>query len=180
MKKLSLFLILTFCFSNVFAQEIEGSQRKNDVMLSPIELIAFPALNASYERLLNKNSGIGVNALVSFQNNEDYNTFYQISPFYRMYFGKKYASGFFVEAFLPITTSETEYYNFDFIGSSYYESFYSEKSTTIGFGIGAGAKWAVRNNILFEFSAGLGRRFDAKDSGEDITGKGMLGIGYRF
>lgn len=177
---LSISLIVGFCVS---AQQMESatSDRQNDIMLSPIELIAGPALNFSYERLLNKDSGIGINGLFVLSDNQDNsNLASQISPYYRMYFGRKYASGFFVEAFVPITTTNeaslyltpTSYGGFNF-------NYNYEKKTTIGAGIGFGGKWVARRNIIFEASAGVARRF-GEGNFDKITGKGMLGIGYRF
>lgn len=179
-------LLLTFsivagvCAS---AQDMETttSERQNDIMLSPIELIAGPALNVSYERLLNKDSGIGINGIFVFNNSDgNGNLSSQVSPYYRMYFGKKYASGFFVEAFVPITSSNDSNYNFQYNTTGYNQSYYTyEKNTTVGAGIGFGGKWVARRNIIFEVSGGVARRF-GNGNYEKITGKGMLGIGYRF
>lgn len=177
---LSVSLIMGFCAS---AQEKETTttDRQNDIMISPIELIATPALNVSYERLLSKDSGLGVNAIFVFKNTEDNNYLTsQISPYYRMYFGKKYAAGFFVEAFVPITTSNNATYNYSYSFTGFNYSYYTyEKKTTIGAGIGFGGKWVARRNIIFEASVGIARRF-GEGNFDKITGKGMLGIGYRF
>lgn len=182
MKKLLLFALITLAIANTSAQETESSGRQNDIMISPIELVAGSTVNISYERLLNENSGIGVNGLfyLGDDNDEDYG-FSQISPYYRMYFGKKYASGFFVEGFVPITMTKDRYYNF-IVGPGYSSEYYTEeKNTTVGIGVGFGGKWVARKNIVFEASAGVARRFGLDDQyGSAITGKGMLGIGYRF
>ena len=181
MKKLLFIASLVFAVS-AQAQE-ESSDRHNDIMISPIELIAGPALNVSYERLLNKDSGIGINAIVLLDNGDsDGGLQSQISPYYRMYFGKKYGSGFFVEAFVPITMSNDSVY-VPYYGPGYYEPTYkNEKNTTFGAGIGFGGKWVARRNIIFEASIGIARRFGMSSEYDDtpVTGKGMLGIGYRF
>ncbi|MEC5158446.1 DUF3575 domain-containing protein [Chryseobacterium sp. MP_3.2] len=184
MKKLLLIASLVFAVT-VQAQEETSAQRQNDIMISPIELIAGSTLNVSYERLLNKDSGIGINAILLLDNGDSGGGLQsQISPYYRMYFGKKYAAGFFVEAFVPITMSnDSVYMPYNGSSSGYYESSYRyEKNTTIGAGIGFGGKWVARKNIVFEVSGGVARRFGMSDEYNDtpITGKGMLGIGYRF
>lgn len=180
MKKLIILLGFTCLgISTVNAQE-SNDERKNDIMLSPIELIAAPLLNISYERLLSANSGVGINGMfyLGNSNNENYGLT-QISPYYRMYFGKKYGGGFFVEGFVPITTTKDYYY---FSNSGPFDSRVEDKRTTFGIGVGFGGKWITRNNIIFEASLGIGRRFGNKSYYDDanITGKGMLGIGYRF
>lgn len=180
MKKLLLIASLAFGFT-AQAQE-ESSDRQNDVLISPIELIAGPALNVSYERLLNKDSGIGINVLALLDNNDDSGLKSQISPYYRMYFGKKYAAGFFVEGFVPITMSNDGIHTVNG-GPGYFNTTVTyKKNTTIGAGIGFGGKWVARRNIVFEASMGIARRFGMNSEYNDtpITGKGMLGIGYRF
>ncbi|MBH1958727.1 MAG: DUF3575 domain-containing protein [Flavobacteriia bacterium] len=181
MKKLLLPVAIFCLIVNLHAQETEVSDRRNDIMISPIELIAGPVLNVSYERLINENSGVGLNGLFYLgSNNDDYRVT-QISPYYRMYFGKKYAAGFFVEGFAPITMTTDTYYDF-YVGPGYNSSTPQEESnTTIGLGFGFGGKWVARKNILFEASMGIARRFGIDEKYDAaITGKGMLGIGYRF
>jgi hypothetical protein len=182
MKKLLLFIAFGFSFISLNAQEIE-SQRRNDIVADPFLLIAVPLLNVSYERLLNENSGLGVNAMVGL--GEDSEGFSQVSPYYRMYFGRKFAQGFFLEGFVPITTtreSESVYTANEFGG--YYTDGGEIRETTVGIGFGVGGKWVIRNGLVIEASGGLGRRFgsglDDEWVGEGVTGKIMGGIGYRF
>lgn len=183
MKKLLLIASLVFAVT-LQAQEETSAERQNDIMISPIELIASPALNISYERLLNKDSGIGINVVVLLDNGDnDGGLQSQISPYYRMYFGKKYGAGFFVEGFVPITMSNDSHYDYVVGPGGYIETrSTNEKNTTIGAGIGFGGKWVARRNIVFEASIGIARRFGMSSEYDDtsITGKGMLGIGYRF
>lgn len=184
MKKIYILTALLCGIFSLNAQETTSatSIRQNDIMISPIELIAVPALNVSYERLLYESAGLGINGLFYFGNNDDDYSMTQISPYYRMYFGKKYASGFFVEGFAPITISKDTYYEF-YYGPGYGSTTPKEETnTTVGLGIGFGGKWVARKNIVFEASTGIARRFGVdEDSGaSNITGKGMLGIGYRF
>lgn len=179
---LFLTVVLTATINLKAQEESTESVRQNDIMLSPIELIAAPALNFSYERLLNENSGIGINGLFYLGNDggDEYDMT-QISPYYRLYFGKKYASGFFVEGFVPITMTNDTYYSY-YAGPGYsYSETREEKNTTIGIGVGFGGKWVARKNIIFEASLGIARRFGMDEKYDSsITGKGMLGIGYRF
>ena len=184
MKKISFLLLLFVCFTSVSAQDEESNNaRKNDFMVDPIILIAVPALNITYERLISRESAIGINAIIGLGSDAD--NFSQFSPFYRMYFGKKFASGFFVEGFIPITTTNDSYYNYEVVNGNYYEKYIDEKKTTVGFGVAAGGKWVTKRNIIFEASLGIGRRFglnrdDGYYSGEEVVPRGMLGIGYRF
>jgi len=166
---------------SINAQEA-GKQRKNDILADPVLLIAVPMANVSYERLLSENKGIGVNAMITLDPEDD--RFTQFSAFYRMYFGKKYASGFFLEAFIPVTTQSDDIYSYSFddINGYYYTSFVEKSNfTTVGAGFGVGGKWVIKNFVI-EASGGIARRFGDRDKHyfEEVTGKIMGGVGYRF
>lgn len=165
-----------FGLLNIHAQQNDETPRKNEIMIDPIVLVAGPLLNVTYERLLSENSGIGLNALAYLGSEDD--KFTQFSPYYRMYFGKKYAAGFFVEGFVPITT--TDYDQYDYVYGQYEYNRVEKNVTAVGIGVGFGGKWITRNNILFEVSGGIGRLFGDHDKVLELTPKGVLGIGYRF
>lgn len=185
MKKLLLALLLISSSHFVTAQESTTSddkpQRKNDIVADPILLIAAPMINVSYERLIDDNQGIGVNAMILMGDNENFS---QYSAYYRMYFGKKYGAGFFLEGFVPVTNEDVTFYQYTYnpVIGGYNEWRQEESFTTVGVGFGVGGKWVVRKNIVFEISGGLARRFgeDADYYLNEVTGKFMAGVGYRF
>lgn len=176
MKKLILcFTLLMGVFSiNAQSTQTLDEPRRNDIFIDPIMLIGVPMINVSYERLLNKDSGVGISAMIGF--GEISKDFSQFSPYYRMYFGKKFAHGFFFEGFIPLTMLRGRTYH------NNTNSYTTNTQTTIGIGVGFGGKWELKRNFMFEVSAGIGRKFGATHSYFDgpITGKGMLGIGKRF
>jgi len=189
MKKLFTILTVFITIFSLRAQELNsnqesGSERKNDIILDPILLIAVPMINVSYERLINKDMGIGVNAMVTLSDEVD--DFKQFSPYFRYYLGKKYASGFFFEGFVPVTIQKEGFYNttYDISTNNYYYNYGNEKSvTTVGIGFGVGGKWVIKNRLVIEASGGIARRFGNNVYEYDlgpVTGKIMGGIGYRF
>jgi hypothetical protein len=180
MKKIILGLFLILGMSAIHAQEA-ATQRKNDIIADPFLLIAIPMINVSYERLLSENKGVGINAMITLDGGDD--QFTQFSGFYRMYLGKKYASGFFLEGFIPVTTETVDVYNYSYDDINPYNSSISSRSfTTVGIGFGVGGKWVLKNNLVIEASGGIARRFGDSDKYyfEDVTVKLMGGIGYRF
>lgn len=186
MKHIYYFLFLFLFAGNIQAQEseeikeINPNQRKNDIVADPIILIAVPMANFSYERLISQNKGLGVNALIGLD--RDSRGFSQFSPYFRLYMGKKYASGFFFEGFIPVTTDETDHYTYYEDVDGYYTSTSTiKRNTTVGVGFGVGGKWVLKNNLVIEASGGIARRFGNRDYYfEEVTGKIMGGIGYRF
>ncbi|RYG02218.1 MAG: hypothetical protein EOO07_33265 [Chitinophagaceae bacterium] len=66
----------------------------------------------SYERLLADNMGVGVSAFVGLDNSIEYK--FGFVPYYRIYFGAKKASGFFIEGNASVITTTRyryAYYN---------------------------------------------------------------------
>ncbi|MEG0619378.1 MULTISPECIES: DUF3575 domain-containing protein [Chryseobacterium] len=177
-KLLLLSLLSVFSLNN--AQD--KKQRKNDIIADPILLIAIPLANVSYERLISENMGLGLNAMLTLSSNNE--SFKQFSPYFRYYLGKKYASGFFFEGFVPVTLQRNEVYNYfyDQSGSYQYRYDVNENFTSIGIGFGVGGKWVINDRLIIEASGGLARRigdFDNDNVGA-VTGKFMGGVGYRF
>ncbi|MCC2590488.1 hypothetical protein [Chryseobacterium sp. MFBS3-17] len=180
MKKIG-FVLLLLSFLMIDAQETP-TERRNDIIGDPIMLIAVPAANVTYERILTEHNGLGLNVIIGL--GEDNTGFSQFSPYYRFYFGKNFASGFFLEGFVPITTFKDHEMIFisNEYGGYYTESEKEIKRTAAGAGFGVGGKWVVRNGLVIEASGGIARLFG--DTGDDIfsevTGRIMAGIGYRF
>jgi hypothetical protein len=180
MKKCLLFLLITFSLSfSVFSQNTnqeESNQKLNEVKLNGLYMV-LGAFEGSYEYLLNEESGVGVSLFLPIDKdlNEDVN--YDISPYYRFYFGEKYASGFFLEGF-GMLNSVNEYIYY--IGSNQYD----EKSITdFALGIGLGGKWLTKKGLLGEINFGIGRNlFNTSDDYIDNEYVAKLGItiGYRF
>lgn len=152
-------------------------ERKNDILIDPISLIVGPVFNASYERILNEDFGIGLHTLLGLGTMDE---IVQISPYARIYLGKEYAEGFFLETFLPIT-SKDEYQERDTFTGEPVEGSLATRKTSFGFGVGMGGKWILKKNIIFEIGGGIGRRlFYDNVADEVLVGKWMLGVGYKF
>lgn len=179
MKKTITFLTIFLSFFVVKAQDESSNENNkdknlfknsNEVKLNGLYLLA-GAFEVSYEYLLNEESGIGITVLLPFDNEVKDDIKYYISPYYRHYFGEKYAGGFFVEGFGMLNSSSRE-----FLGNEN-----SEFVTDFALGLGFGGKWISRRNVIFELSFGLGRNLFKQDETDfDLVGKGGFNIGFRF
>jgi hypothetical protein len=100
---------------SINAQEQEQNEDpyfgQHEVKLNAI-LLVIGAVEVGYEYLLNEESGIGISAFITYDDEIISNVDYYISPYYRHYFGKKYAGGFFLEGFGMINRTDR---NIDFL-----------------------------------------------------------------
>ncbi|MCA6421409.1 MAG: DUF3575 domain-containing protein [Flavobacterium sp.] len=148
---------------------------RNELKGNALALV-FGSFNVSYERILSEESAVGVAVNLPFDNkNWDIN--YTLTGYYRYYFGKKPAAGFFGEAFGMLNNVDDYVYN---DGTNYYEL---KTLTDFALGIGLGGKWVTKKGLLLEINGGLGRnlfnnQYDDRDF--ELIGRLGISVGYRF
>jgi len=191
MKKIFLSLLLLVLSLSVFSQDeadedMSSLSNFNEIKLNGLYLVA-GAFDLSYERTLNEESGLGITVFIPFDEElkEDIN--FYISPYYRIYFGKKYAAGFFMEGFTiigsyndPRVRSFQSLQGFDPIFDERIASL-DEKVIDLAIGIGLGGKWVTNGGFVGELGLGFGRNlFNIEESDIEFIGKIAITIGYRF
>ena len=186
MKKTLLLILFCFALKLSFSQSIaESSQTKteelmqtgnNEIKLNIATSIAgLPEL--TYERLFYDNMGAGISLAVSLEKVENMQERYQALAFYRLYFGKKKASGFFIEGNMALIGQEAETYNYDYNPPKYLGN---KTSANFGFGGAVGMKLLTRNGFTGELYAGGGRLFgitEAKDYNDADLNQGFARVG---
>lgn len=157
-------------------------EAKHELKINGLFLI-LGAAEVDYQYLLNTESAIGIDVLYAFDDaNMDIN--FHISPYYRQYFGKKYASGFFVEGFgmlnsiSDFTTNPTSVdpLTLTVIGIGGVQ----EDVLDLALGLGVGVKFLTTRNFVFEIDLGIARNIFRNDRDLTIIGKGGIHVGYRF
>ena len=192
MKRLAILCLIVCAVSlNVFSQENTTdavNSNYNELKLNVLFLAA-GAFEVTYERTLTKKSGVGLSIFLPFNDDaKDYVNYY-VSPYYRYYLGKKYASGFFFEGFGMLNSRNLDVYT----GKTTYTSFFGWefssretkpiKTTDFALGIGLGGKWLIKSKFIVELSIGVGvNLFADYDNTSDSAaiGKGGITVGYRF
>lgn len=175
MKHILFVLVFTLSIFSVNAQETPLDNTKNSEIKVNALYLVLGAFEGTYEHLLNEESSLGASVFYAFDN--DLNEEFYFSPYYRFFFGKKYASGFFLEGFGMLNSIEDEYFVF---GD---QNFSTETETVTDFalGIGLGGKWVTKRGIIGELNFGIGRNlFNSDESGYEIVGKFGITVGYRF
>ncbi|NNJ88411.1 MAG: DUF3575 domain-containing protein [Eudoraea sp.] len=155
---------------------------KHELKLNATNLIIFSYLDGAYEYLISEESSFGVNLLFSLSDDEifeEYRTF-SITPYYRQYFSKKYAKGFFVEGFGMLNSGDAFYglATFDANGNVSYTN--EGSYTDFALGISAGGKFVTPRGFVVDLYLGIGRNFLNTDYAPELVGRGGLTLGYRF
>jgi hypothetical protein len=196
MQKITLpLLFLIFLSSQLTGQDSENSEesdypqdveKKYELKLNAFSLIAFAAIDISYERLINENSSYGVAVFYNLSDYADddiaFPKKFSITPYYRQFFYEnKYARGFFIEGFGMLNTYQDYYNNYDY---SYNKV---ETQTSFALGISVGGKFVIKEGFTAEVLGGVGRNLikgendnDSNDFANNIIGRFGISLGYRF
>ena len=191
MRKSIFFTFFLFSSFFSFSQQNENEDNayedmsNNELKVNMTNLIAFKFVDLTYERILNEESSIGASLLVNVDQDGDldldeYRKF-SFTPYYRHFFSKKYAKGFFVEAFGMLHTGEEENYvqTFDLQGNIISEEYRDRDYTDFAVGISAGGKFVTKRGFIAEVYLGIGRDL-LGNSDIEIVGRGGISLGYRF
>jgi hypothetical protein len=160
MKKIIFAIVILICHQNLFAQE-NSSNNKNEIKFNlPMAIYGLPEL--SYERIVEDNMSYGISISIAADKPFDYFTDNGIPeraivcPYYRVYFGKKKAAGFYIEGNMAIASQkQINYPDYSTNPTTYTDL----KSTGFGFGGALGVKLLARNGFIGDIYAGYGRLF---------------------
>lgn len=171
MNKFKLTSILFLFSIAIFAQQ-ETEPLKNELKINAAYLIGgIPEIG--YEYLINEESSFGVDLLFSIEDNTDIH--FAVTPYYRLYFGKKPNAGFFAEGFGMFNLTESENYDY------YYDMSNIDQTNEFDFalGVAVGAKFITSKGFTFEFFTGIGRNLFNEHSLEVVPRAGLT-FGKRF
>jgi len=171
-RKLTIFIAVLLLSINAFSQQqnttidVNAAQSKslngsdnNELRINLLmSIIGLPEL--TYERYVADNMGVGLSVAVSLDKMENMSTRSIISPYYRLYFGNKKASGFFIEGNMALVRQKELDYNYYYDnGVTYQSELYTRLTTNFGFGGAIGVKLLARNGFVGEVYLGGGRLF---------------------
>lgn len=185
MRKILITSALFFLFFKGYSQEKNENQnfKRNELKINAVFLVAGIA-ELTYERLINEESGAGISVFAALDS--DIATKFSLTPYYRFYFGKKPAAGFYIEGFGMLNNYQ-ENYSITYFNSNTsvytFEDVKGKSVTDFALGFGIGSKWITKKGIIFELNAGIGRNLFneiSKINDNQIVGRGGLIVGYRF
>tara|TARA_R110002050_G_scaffold585_3_gene4219 strand:- start:2319 stop:2867 length:549 start_codon:yes stop_codon:yes gene_type:complete len=182
MKKTFLTIVILFSVLAVNGQSqnkttFKSLEKKNEIKLN-VYFTALGLFEGTYERSINKKSSFGITGLYSFSQKYDEDVNFQISPFYRRYFGKKYTAGFFTEGFATIGSTDGKQL-IDLDGNLTLNE--GPDVIDLSLGLSLGYKWVTKSGISFEALWGMGGNlFNADKTDHNIINRRAISIGYRF
>lgn len=103
---------------------------------------------------MNNESGVGVIVFLGLDKK------FSVAPYYRFYFEKKPAAGFFVDGFGMLNISKPEFSTqilYDQASGSYYNKALETTITDFALGFSIGGKWITKRGFIFELKSGVGR-----------------------
>lgn len=169
-------LTLLIVLSSVAAQDKKTSDShskltSNELKINAPYLLIGEILDVEFERIISDESSFGIT--VGLPLSEDVGLRFLSFPYYRIYFGKKRAAGFFFETHGSIITERM--YNFSICGNS--ESY--EDYTSAGLGIAIGGKFKTNNGFVVDLLLGVGRSLISK-SVTEVYPRFGISAGKRF
>ena len=146
--------------NNVPASQTESSNDsyQNELRINlMMAILGLPELN--YERYISDNMGVGLAVAISVEKASTMSLRSMFTPFYRLYFGNKKASGFFIEGNMAVVgqNQTISNYVYDQNGITYQTIVTTRSTTNFGFGAAVGAKFLARNGFVGEVFVGGGR-----------------------
>ncbi len=135
-------------------------------------LLEFPEL--SYEYIINEESSVGIS--LAFPLDKEISYRFIVYPNYRIYFGKKRAAGFFMEANSAIFSQQIQGASYIGFGNV------NKDGSKMGFGLGVavGGKFLTKNGFIGEIYIGGGRNFINTDEIDNGYPRAGISIGKRF
>jgi hypothetical protein len=181
MKNIAFIIFMFLCSATLKGQNdsLQTVVKNNELKINVTNLVVFAWADIAYERIINEESSVGTSVLVSFNNDNDidlreYRNF-SVTSYYRRFFSRKHAQGFFVEGFAMLNSAKNDYF-FDSLGN---ERLDEKNYTDLAFGVSAGAKFLTKRGFAAEVYLGIGRNlFDGNSL--EIVGRGGISLGYRF
>ncbi len=171
-KTIVLILILVSAVSYSQTKNVSIFERKHELKVGAIKLLAGPVLEGTYEYIKSKDFTYGASLLVNLNSGNYYGENFSITPFARFYFQetKEYgAYGFFVEGFAKYST-----------GDSIWDNYNDQSYNAVSLGLSIGRKWINASGFVFEPLFGVGRTLGNGDNAPEAFIRGDLFIGYRF
>lgn len=156
---------------------------KNELSVGALNLLAFGAIDITYERIINPHSSWGVETFfLAFSRDKDhtvdaYEKDVSVAGKYKYFFSdNSTASGFYVNALTMISSGE---YSTEGDSNDPDQPAPEERYTDLALGFGAGGKFISKQGFFLDLGMGIGRNLFTSNS-PTIVGQFNFNLGFRF
>jgi hypothetical protein len=154
---------------------------RHEIKINGLNLV-LEAFEINYEHNLSTQTSLGLGMIIPFNSDKYsgdfvYDFSFMANPYFRVFFGKKPAQGFFVEANGSLASLNVYYYDFFNQNGAFWNTTRKETEFAFGLGIAAGGKFVLNDKFVAEIYAGLGRYLNQESLGYPRLG---INVGYRF
>lgn len=152
---------------------ISVNAQKHEVKLDIFDLIAFKALDGTYQYILNEESAVGISFFASLADKKNifnYREDFTVTPFYRQYFPVGALENVFVEGFFAINTGT---------GTSD-DGFRQVNYTDGAFGLAGGKSFISPRGFVLDLYVGLGRNLFESEGAPNLVPRIGINTGFRF
>lgn len=169
--------------------------KKHEFKVNAFNLLTAQSADVAYEYIINENTSLGCNVFFRLYRDEvkessfikfelDNSRSFSLTPYFRRYFSKGYANGFFIEGFGMLSSGKKVEIEYFYIGQPESEDFTRNEVkifdayTDFAFGLSFGGKKTFENGVFIEYYTGMG--LNIKNEYTITVSRGGFSIGYRF
>ncbi len=183
MKRIVLIIVIFFTISTSSSQEVARkflNEKKNELKIDMIRLLAEPSIEIEYERIISSLSSIG--GLIKMGGGaDDFSRKFRLGGFYRGYFtqSQEYGTkGFYGELMSGYYLGNEEIYYYDIAPENYPDDPITYNGLEVGFKLGY--KWVNRIGFLIQVDLGISRGFFKSDNSPENFLLSGIKLGWRF
>ncbi len=184
MKKNLLFFLLTVFTFGLSAQETASKtsvfDKKNELKIDMVKLVAVPSLEIEYERIISHWSSVG--GIIKFgDGGNEFSRKFRIAGFYRGYFTKNEdygTKGFYGELLTGYYVGNEDLYYYDISESDYPDDPITYNGLEAGFKLGY--KWVNKSGFIIQADWGITRGLIRSDNSPENFLLWGIKMGLRF
>lgn len=147
----------------------------NEISLGAFNLIAFGAVDITYERILTPNTSVALEGFILAWNKESswaYSKESSLTGKYKYFFEDNHAWGLYANGFMMLSSGTYD-------EEEEAEIVTEEDYTDLAIGFGGGYKFMVRQGFFADLGAGIGRNLFSNNS-PTIVAQFTVNVGFRF
>ncbi len=159
----------------LFALTLPIAAQKNEIKIDVFDVIALKSVDATFERIINFESSVGVSILFNFEKESSsfrYNEEFVLTPYYRQVLFSRGNIDYFGEFFGAINTGKVPIEDLE-IGDD-------DTYTDFALGLSFGGKYVSSSGFVADFHIGVGRNLFNTNPSPEVVPRVGIALGKQF